>query len=168
MTHTFLMNFLIYRKLLQASQASIPQGLLHSLLYHSAVFICSACHLFPCACSFYVRNPRDSLPADQGSTNLRSHGTHGRLSDTETVNAGRNSCDIRSYMISCALKKCKVRQKIISIQHSKSEAQKQKKKNYLHNMQPANCSVFGGFDQKNRIQRNFLNIFGESCKRSLQ
>ena len=39
--------------------------------------------------SFYVRNPRDSLLADEGSTSLRSNG---RLSDKETVNAGRKSC----------------------------------------------------------------------------
>ena len=30
--------------------------------------------------------------ADEGSAGLRSHGTHGRLSDKETVNAGRDSC----------------------------------------------------------------------------
>ena len=92
MIHTFLMNFLISLKLLQASQTSITQGMLHGLLFHSAVFICSACHSFPSAWSFYVRNPRDSLLADQGSTSIRSHGTHGRLSDKETVNAGPNSC----------------------------------------------------------------------------
>ena len=29
---------------------------------------------------------------DEGSAGLRSHGTHGRLSDKGTVNAGRDSC----------------------------------------------------------------------------
>ena len=69
--------------------------MLHGLLYHSAVFICSACPSFPSAWSFYVRNPRDSLLADQGSTSLRSHGTHGRLKDKETVNAGQKSCAVK-------------------------------------------------------------------------
>ena len=71
--------------------------MLHGLLYHSAVFICSACHSFPSAWSFYVRDPRESLLADQGSTSFRSHGTHGRLSDKEFVNAGRNSCVLPSH-----------------------------------------------------------------------
>ena len=31
--------------------------------------------------------------ADEGSAGVRSHGTHGRLSDKETVNADQNSCD---------------------------------------------------------------------------
>ena len=35
----------------------------------------------------------DSLLADEGSASLRSHGTHGRLSDKRTVNAGRDSCE---------------------------------------------------------------------------
>ena len=55
---TFLMNFSIFLKLLQASQASIPWAMLHGLLNHSAVFICSACHSFTSAWIFYVRNPR--------------------------------------------------------------------------------------------------------------
>ena len=38
--------------------------------------------------SFYVRNPRDSLLADEGSAGLRSHE---RLSDKETVKTVRNS-----------------------------------------------------------------------------
>ena len=67
--------------------------MLHGLLYHSAVFICSACHLFTSAWSFYVRNPKDSLLTDEGSTGLRSHGTHGRLSDRETVNVSQKSGD---------------------------------------------------------------------------
>ena len=85
------MNFLISLKLLHASQASIPWKILHGLLYHSAVFFCSACPSFHSAWSFYVRNPRDPLLADEGSSSLRSHGTHVRLSDKETVNAGWNS-----------------------------------------------------------------------------
>ena len=44
--------------------------------------------------SFYVRNPRDSLLADEGSAGLRSQGIHGRLSDKKTVNARRTSCDL--------------------------------------------------------------------------
>ena len=44
----------------------------------------------------FVRNPRDSLLADEGSAGLRFHGTPGRLSDKETVNAGRNSCGLGS------------------------------------------------------------------------
>ena len=39
-----------------------------------------------------VRNPRDSLLADEGSAGLSSNGTHGRLSDKGTVNAGQDSC----------------------------------------------------------------------------
>ena len=35
----------------------------------------------------------DSLLADEGSAGLRSHGTHGRLSDKGTVSAGRDSCE---------------------------------------------------------------------------
>ena len=73
--------------------------MLHGLLYHSAVIIFSACPSFPNAWSFYVRNPRDFLLADQGSTILRSHGTHGRLSDKETVNAGRNSCGYSTVQV---------------------------------------------------------------------
>ena len=57
-THTFLMNFMISLKLLQASQAPIPWRMLHGLLYHSALFVCSACYSFTSAWSFYVRNPR--------------------------------------------------------------------------------------------------------------
>ena len=91
-THTFLMNFLISLKLLRAWGASIPWGMLHSLLYHSAVFICSACNSFTSAWSFYVRNPRDSLLVDEGSAGLNSYVTHGGLSDKETVNAGQKSC----------------------------------------------------------------------------
>ena len=65
------------------------------LLYHSAVFICSACHSFPSAWSFYARNPRHLC-----SAGLRSHGTQGRLSDKETVNAGQNSCVLQTSTIS--------------------------------------------------------------------
>ena len=43
--------------------------------------------------SFYVRNPRDSLLEDEGSTGLRSHK---RLSDKETVKTGWNSCETES------------------------------------------------------------------------
>ena len=87
--HSFLMNFfLISLKLMQASQASIPWGMLYGILYHSSVFICRACHSFTTAWSFYVRNPRDSLLADENLASLRSHGTYGRLSDKETVNIG--------------------------------------------------------------------------------
>ena len=86
------MDFLISLKLLRAWGASIPWGMLHGLLYHSAVFICSACPSFPSAWSFYVRKTRDSLLAHEGSAGLRSHGTHARLSDKRTVNAGRDSC----------------------------------------------------------------------------
>ena len=50
--HNFLMNFLISLKLMQASQALIPWGMLHGLLYHSAVFICRACHSFTSVWSF--------------------------------------------------------------------------------------------------------------------
>ena len=39
--------------------------------------------------NLYVRNPRDYLPADEGSAGLRSHE---RLNDNETVKTGRNSC----------------------------------------------------------------------------
>ena len=94
MTHTFLMNFLISQKLLQASQAPLPWGMPNGLHYHSAVFISSPCHLFTSAWSFYIQNPRDFLLADEGSDGLRSHGTHGGLSEKETVNAGRNSCAV--------------------------------------------------------------------------
>ena len=34
----------------------------------------------------------DSLLADEGSAGLRSHGTHGRLSDKGTENSGQDSC----------------------------------------------------------------------------
>ena len=36
--------------------------------------------------------PSDSLLAHEGSAGLRSHGTHGRLSDKGTLKAGRDSC----------------------------------------------------------------------------
>ena len=52
--------------------------------------------MFVRAWSFYVRNPRYSLLAREGSAGLRSHGTHRRLSDKGTVNAGRDSCARRS------------------------------------------------------------------------
>ena len=68
---------------MQASQASIPWRILHGLLYHSAVFIVCACHSFTRAWSFYVSNPKGSLLVNDGSASLRSHGTHGRLSDKE-------------------------------------------------------------------------------------
>ena len=42
--------------------------------------------------TFNVRNTCASLLADEGSTSLRSNGTHWRLSDKETVNAGRKYC----------------------------------------------------------------------------
>ena len=38
-------------------------------------------------------NPRDSLLVDEGSAGLRFHGSHGRLGDKGTLNAGRDSCD---------------------------------------------------------------------------
>ena len=38
---------------------------------------------------FYVRNPRDSVLADEDSAGVRSHE---RLSDKETVNTGQHSC----------------------------------------------------------------------------
>ena len=41
--------------------------------------------------SCHVRNPRDSLLADEGSAGLWSHE---RLSDKETVKTGRNSCEL--------------------------------------------------------------------------
>ena len=90
-TH-FSDELLDFSKTTKTSSASIPWGMLHGLLYHSAVFICSACPSFIHAWSFYVRNPRDSLLADEGSAGLRSHGTHGRLSHKGSVNAGRDSC----------------------------------------------------------------------------
>ena len=92
------MNFLISLKLVQTFQASMPWGMLHGQLYHSAVFICSACHLFTSVWRFYVRNPRDSILADEGSAGLSSHGTHERLSDKETVNADRKSC-VQCYFV---------------------------------------------------------------------
>ena len=46
--------------------------------------------------SFYVRNPRDSLLADDGSAGLRSHEW---LSDKETVKTGRNSCGWRNGLL---------------------------------------------------------------------
>ena len=49
--------------------------------------------------SFFVRNPKNSLLADEGSAGLRSDGTQGRLSDKETVNAGRDSCECRFNII---------------------------------------------------------------------
>ena len=92
-THTFfLMNFLISLNLLQAPQSLLTWGMLHGLLHHSAIFICSACHLFNSAWTFYVRNPRNSLLADEGWVGLCSHGIHGSLSYKETVNAGLKSC----------------------------------------------------------------------------
>ena len=36
----------------------------------------------------------DSLLTDEGSASLRSHGTHGRLSDKETERAGQKSCGV--------------------------------------------------------------------------
>ena len=77
MTHTFLMNFLIPLKLQQISQALMPSRMLHGLLHHSAVFIYSACHSLTIARRFYVRNPRDSLLADEGLTSLRPVGSMG-------------------------------------------------------------------------------------------
>ena len=73
--YTFLMNFLICLKLLQASPDSIPWQMHHGLMYHSAVFICSVCHLFTSALSYYAKNPRDFLPADEASAVLKPHGT---------------------------------------------------------------------------------------------
>ena len=56
------------------------------------------CIPVPSAWSFYVRNPRDSVLADEGSAGLRSHGTNGRLSDKGTVNAGRDSCGLVFFL----------------------------------------------------------------------
>ena len=92
-THTFLMNFLISLKLLRAWGASIPWGMLHGLLYHSAVFICSACPSFFSAWSFYVRKPRDSLLTDEGSADLGPLGGW--------VTAGWNSCVHHRALVLC-------------------------------------------------------------------
>ena len=90
----FCDGFLIYLKLLQAFPDPIPWKILHGLLYHSAVSICSAFHLFTSAWSFYVKIPKTSVLSDEGSAGLRSWGTHGRLSDRQTVNAGLKACGL--------------------------------------------------------------------------
>ena len=64
-------------KLVQAFIDLIPGKMLHGLLYHSAIFMCSAGYLFTIAEIFNVRNPKDSLLPDGGSAGLRSHGTLG-------------------------------------------------------------------------------------------
>ena len=87
------MNFFISLKLLQASSDLISWGLPYVLLSHSPLFICSACHLFTNAGSFYVRNPRDYLLEDEGSAGIIGLGQGtGRLSDKNTVNACPRPC----------------------------------------------------------------------------
>ena len=85
-------EFLYFSEFTASFSSLANLGVLHGLLYHSAVSICSGCHSFTSAWSFHVRNPRYSLLADEGSAGLRSQGTHGRFDDKETVNAGRKSC----------------------------------------------------------------------------
>ena len=87
------MNLFSSVKLMQVFPDLIPRGVLHGLFYHSAVFICSVCHSFTSAGSFYVRMPGDSLLADEGSAELKSLGTNRRLSDKETENVGQKSCE---------------------------------------------------------------------------
>ena len=48
--------------------------------------------------SFYGRNPRDSLLADEGSAGLR---VHERLSDQEPVKTGQNSLALIATLQSC-------------------------------------------------------------------
>ena len=59
------------------TQVSIPWGMLLGLLYHSAVFICSDSSSFTSAGNIFLRNPINSLLADDGSADLRSHGDLG-------------------------------------------------------------------------------------------
>ena len=83
---------------MQAVPNLIFYGMLHGLSDLSAVYICSANQsLTSVGTFFYVRSSLGSLLADEGSAGLRSHETHRRLSDKETVNADRKSCESIIY-----------------------------------------------------------------------